>query len=127
MPRKKDAKVLGRCECPACGGTMAVLQNARQYLYTQCDKCGCDQRNGAEHQTWVWTNTRWLDGMKPDKPPRNLIKEPEKVPEPQPEAEPVPEPEEPEKEQPKQPEGTGGGWGWLLVPVGIIAAIALKR
>ena len=117
MPRKKDAKVIGRCECQQCGGTMAVLQNTRHYLYTQCGECGCDQRNGAKHQSYLWYNTRWLDG-EPEHKPINLI---DKEPVPEPEA-PVPGP----KCTGSDEEDSGSGWGWLLVPFGILAALVLR-
>lgn len=116
MPRKKDAKVLGRCKCPGCGDEMAVLQNARDYLYSQCDACGCDQRNGKAVQRYLWENTHWLDG-EPENRPRNV---PESVPE-----KPVIEPDEPEKKQQNQQGKKLGGVGFLLVPLGVLAAIVI--
>lgn len=124
MPRKKDAKVLGRCGCPSCGETMAVLQNTKDYLYTQCPSCGCDQRNGAKHQTDIWNRTEWIDG-EPEKRPRNYIEaspESEPVQVQEPESEPV----EPKKPQEKQSSKKSGGLAFLLVPAGILLALGLR-
>ena len=120
MPRKKDAKVLGRCKCPGCGGEMAVLQNARDYLYSQCDSCGCDQRNGKAVQSYLWNNTHWLEG-EPESRPRNV---PGSAPE-KPVHEPEPKPDEPEKKQEKQDDKKRGGLAIVLVPLAILSAIAL--
>lgn len=119
MPKKKDAKVLGRAEC-SCGKTMAVLQNVRWYLYTNCPECGCDQRNGAKHQTDLWNRTKWIDG-EPENRPINYIESGGETPEKQPE----PKPDEPEKPDPKQPVKKSKGWGFLLVPAGVLLAVAL--
>lgn len=124
MPRKADAQVLGRCDCPECGDRMAVLQNAKNYLYSRCPKCGCDQRNGKPVQTYLWYKTAWIDG-EPDVKPRNVpddnpfIKK-ESV------QEPKGEPSEPEKSLKKQSSRKIPAAGLLLVPIGIILAIAAR-
>lgn len=120
MPRKKDAKVLGRCKCPGCGGEMAVLQNARDYLYSQCDACGCDQRNGKAVQSYLWHNTKWIDG-EPDKRPRNVPEDAQQ----KPVHEPEPEPVEPEERTENQEDKKRGGLGIVLVPLAVLAAIAV--
>lgn len=119
MPRKKDAKVIGRCPCKECGDTMSVLQNTRGYLYSQCPNCKTDQRNGPPVQTYLWENSTWIDGA-PDRPPGVKESAPEK-----PVHEPEPKPDEPEKKQEKQDDKKRGGLAILLVPLAILSAIAL--
>jgi hypothetical protein len=131
MPRKKDAVVLGHCPCEGCGKRAAVFQNVRGYLYTRCDDCGADQRNGVKPQTYMWTNSEWLDSA-PERP-RNV---PEIEPEPVP-VEPVQEPvdvpiaPEPEKAGDWAPEGeeekSEGGSGVFIVGavvLGLLGALA---
>lgn len=65
--------VLGYTACEA-GKRASVHQTKRgkgRYLYTRCDCCGCDQRNGAAVQTRLYNTTQWL-GEPPEAPP-NLI------------------------------------------------------
>jgi predicted nucleic acid-binding Zn ribbon protein len=131
MPRKKDAVVLGRCPCEGCGKRAAVFQNVRGYLYTRCDDCGADQRNGIKPQTYMWSNSEWI-GNAPEKP-RNV---PDVQPEPVP-AEPVQKPvhepigDAPEIEGDWQPAGedekSGGGSGVFIVGavvLGLLGALA---
>ena len=122
MARKKDAEVLGRCDCGTCGERMAVLQNVRGALYTVCPECKCDQRNGAKHQTNIWFGTEWING-EPEKKPYNLLERP--VPEPA--HEPLPEPCEPTKSKEKQIVSEKGSWPWFLLPVGIVTAILIGK
>jgi hypothetical protein len=135
MPRKKDAVVLGHCSCEGCGKRAAVFQNVRGYLYTRCDDCGADQRNGVAPQTYMWANSEWL-GSAP-KRPRNVPEiEPEPVPV-EPVQKPVQEPvdvpiaQEPEKSGDWAPEAEGekseGGAGVYIVGavvLGLLGALA---
>ena len=144
MPRKKDAVVLGHADCPTCDKKMAVLQNTRGYLYSRCDDCGADQRNGKAVQTRLWRNTNWI-GEPPTKP-RNV---PDDVPESTgdvPEKEPVQSVQKPVHEPEQTPIGdalegewqpaeevpekeSGGGAFWVVgaVVVGLMGAVAGLR
>lgn len=65
--------VIGYIKCES-GGRATVHQTKRgkgRYLYTRCECCGCDQRNGAAVQTRIFNNAEWL-GDAPEAPP-NLI------------------------------------------------------
>lgn len=66
----QNNEVLGYITCEA-GGRATVHQTKRgkgRYLYTRCDCCGCDQRNGAAVQSRIYHNTEWLSGA-PEAPP----------------------------------------------------------
>lgn len=65
--------VIGYIKCEA-GSRATVHQTKRgkgRFLYTRCDCCGCDQRNGAAVQTRIFNNAEWLNGA--PEPPPNLI------------------------------------------------------
>ena len=111
MAKKKDSKVIGRCDCLTCGSRMGVLQNVRHALYTHCPECGSDQRNGAPIQTYLWFNTEWIDG-EPNEKPRNL-KEKDDIRE--------------TTQHATETKNNKRGLGWLLFPVGIVMTLALRR
>lgn len=71
MPRKNGATAVARMECltPGCGRRVAVFQNVRGYLYTRCDSCGADQRNGPAHQVRVWQHAEPIEGAEIRRPP----------------------------------------------------------
>lgn len=122
MPRKKDAVVLGYCQCgePGCTLKMSVYQNVKGYLYSRCDACGCNQKNGVIPQSYLWFNTEWKGGSQPARP-RNV---PESEPgDPIGTNEPENEPEEPENEPEHEPETTGKGP--ILAAVGGFLALTV--
>lgn len=71
MPRKPSATAVARMDCltPGCGRRAAVFQNVRGYLYTRCDSCGADQRNGPAHQVRVWQHAEPIKGAEIRRPP----------------------------------------------------------
>ena len=133
--------VLGYVKCEA-GNRASVHQTKRgkgRYLYTRCDCCGCDQRNGAVFQTRLFNSTEWI-GDKPEAPPNYVAGEPVVQP-PEPSSDvvlpPIGEPEgdreEPKKEPVMKQEKVGHepkGSSIFLVVGGLllgVAAIAIGR
>ena len=76
MPRKQGAVAVGRMTCPGCGDRIPVFQNVKDYLYTRCANCGCDQRNGEAVQVAMWSAMEAIEGAEIRRP-RNV---PESVP-----------------------------------------------
>lgn len=71
MPRKPNAKVLARMDCPSpgCEETVAVLQTTTGYLYTRCPVCLADQRRGPGVQAHTWLHMEPLPGAEIVRPP----------------------------------------------------------
>lgn len=71
MPRKQNAKVLARMDCPSpdCGQRVAVLQNVNGYLYTRCPVCLADQRRGPGVQAHIWRHMEPVEGSEIVRPP----------------------------------------------------------
>lgn len=145
MPRKTNAKVLARMDCPSpgCGERVAVMQASNGYLYTRCPECLADQRRGAGVQAHIWQHMEPVEGATIIRPPnlpaecgeigqpmaaRTVPEEQEKtvVPEVQENASEKPGPGQNQGSVGTEPEvqGTGGLWA-LVAFVGIgVAAIA---
>ncbi|PCJ22525.1 MAG: hypothetical protein COA96_14140 [SAR86 cluster bacterium] len=70
--------VIGYRPCPDCDtrATVHWAAGRRQALYQQCE-CTCVQHNGALHQSRLWYETTWLDGLKPENQPRKVLEKSE--------------------------------------------------
>ena len=63
---------LGHIDCKGCGGRAEVKQAKRRgaHLYSNCEACGLDQRNGRHIQNRLFYRSTWLD--QPPTPPENV-------------------------------------------------------
>ena len=63
---------LGHIDCAECGGRAEVKQAKRRgaHLYSNCEVCGIDQRNGRPIQNRLFYQSVWLD--QPPTPPENV-------------------------------------------------------
>ena len=79
MPSPSKHEILGYVACPDCGvENKAWVKQSRKgkgkYLYWSCPDCGTDQKRNAKIQSYLWDNTKWVDGteQQPIKPPNYI-------------------------------------------------------